>query len=790
MPARKIDLANVVDTAWIKQSFMMDASSISDTDMQFRTLSTAQFSFQDTTPGGNEAINPPPQFTRYADLRVGGLGKDQAEGTYRPSESRGIGRYYYEAYTESTTHLYMRFGVPQYNSLSNFFTNFYSAEAAAMARTGRGTSAFFKMGQAVGFIVGIVPRTLIYMYNVARWFGGKQSSKYYYMKPTMLLYWNAVTTILNTIATNMGIISPLIGANKSLAQQVLNDSADTGPDVLTSGRLNTAMHNMLPEIFEPSGGIDAYKLASRYQRLNMSYREAGYEAIANALVDDATSNNSNVVNITKLQAALATFLTQRITSDPAQMTTTAAQANNGSASGTVFTGLTAYMQAYMNCVNQTSWSPDDSTVPVDNTPVGSTDTSSGSTDTSNSTGTTQSTSSDQTSAPGQTGTVSAPTAETIFDPSNNADPGFNSSYFKDFQDFLVAEFQSGSAFVAFRVDGSGTVNESFSNSVKESDIQSKINSISASNRETRFTLEGGNISDNTVVKFAEGAVNAVKDFAVGTLMGAGIDITGLSALAGSAFVDIPKTWDASSANLPSMDFTIQLRSPYGNKISRLLNLYLPLAMLLAGSLPLATGKQSYTSPFLCEAYCRGRIAIRLGMITQLSITRGAGNIGWTEDGAPLGIDVSFSITDMSSVMYMPVAANFSTLDAAKMTLAQLVAGAEGTAINGTVGLVAPAAAQQANQNLSTVANATAASLTSSMWDDDNTYSNYMAILGSLTMVDQVSPSRKWKLRMTNQMANFNTWKSQGHLAMVMANTWLGRHIVGFSRAPRIGQSGA
>lgn len=778
MPARKIDLANVVDTSWIKQSFMMDASNISDTDMQFRTLSTASYSFCDTTPGGNEAINPPPQFTRYADLRVGGAGEYQAEGTYRPSESRGIGRYYYEAYTETSTHLYMRFGLPQYNSLTSFFTNFYSAEAAAMARTGRGTSAFFKMGQVVGFIVGIVPRTLIYMYNVAQWFSGKQTSKYYYLKPAMVLYWNAVTTILNTLATNMGIIPPLIGKTAADANKVLNDSQDTaGSDVFgTSGPMNAAMHNMLPEIFEPNGGIDAYKLATRYQRLNIAYRAAGYEAIAKSEVNDAQSNSPGGQNIAALQASLAAFMTQRITSDPALQTTMAAGASNGSNSGAVFTGLTAYTQAYMNCVNQTSWKADDGTVPVDNTPADSS-TPAPAPAPAPADG---SAAAPAPSPPPTTGNISAPAAETIYPP--NSDVAFDKSYFAGFSDFMKAEFESGSAFVAFRVDGSGTINESFSNSVKESDIQSKINSMSASNRETRFSLEGGNVSNDILTKFVQGAASAVTDFVSGTLQGVGINISGLSAIAGSAFTDIPKTWDASSANLPSMDFTLQLRSPYGNKLSRLLNLYLPLSMLLAGALPLATGKQSYTSPFLCEAYCRGRIAIRLGMITQLSITRGVGNVGWTEEGEPLGIDVSFSVTDMTSVMYMPVAANFSTMDAAKMSMAQLV-GSVGSSLTGGTD-------SNGNSTISNVASAAAASLTSSMWDDDNAYSDYMAILGGLTMMDQVSPLRKWKLRITNQAANFTTWKSQGHLMMWANSTWLGRVITGFSRAPRIGQSGA
>ena len=68
-------------------------------------------------------------------------------------------------------------------------------------------------------------------------------------------------------------------------------------------------------------------------------------------------------------------------------------------------------------------------------------------------------------------------------------------------------------------------------------------------------------------------------------------------------------------------------------------------MLLAGILPLSTGKASYTSPFLCQLYDRGRLQIRLGMIESLSITRGTTNLAFDKHGQALGIDVTFSVVE-------------------------------------------------------------------------------------------------------------------------------------------------
>ena len=86
---------------------------------------------------------------------------------------------------------------------------------------------------------------------------------------------------------------------------------------------------------------------------------------------------------------------------------------------------------------------------------------------------------------------------------------------------------------------------------------------------------------------------------------------------------------------------------------------IPLCSILAGALPLATGKQSYTSPFMLEMYDRGRNIVRLGMIESITVTRGTGNVGFNNEGQALGLEVSFSIKNLSSIVAMPVAPGFS-----------------------------------------------------------------------------------------------------------------------------------
>jgi hypothetical protein len=237
------------------------------------------------------------------------------------------------------------------------------------------------------------------------------------------------------------------------------------------------------------------------------------------------------------------------------------------------------------------------------------------------------------------------------------------SWFNEAKEDTQANFNDGNLFAVFKVDHTGSVQESFGNSVVESDLSQKLNSQSSQARETRFTFAEGNIGPDII----NSAVGAIGDVAKGVLDGVTMDFsTILAGLGGSGYIDIPKHWQSSSAQLPRVSYTMSLLSPYGNSISQMQNIYIPLCMLLAGSLPLSTGKQSYTSPYLCQIFDRGRCQIRLGMIESLSITRGTTNTPFNLSGAPLGVDVSFSVVDLSSLMHMPI--SNGTIGDHKMTL--------------------------------------------------------------------------------------------------------------------------
>jgi hypothetical protein len=178
------------------------------------------------------------------------------------------------------------------------------------------------------------------------------------------------------------------------------------------------------------------------------------------------------------------------------------------------------------------------------------------------------------------------------------------------------------------------------------DLENKFNSTSSSFQHARFTFGNGMF----LGEIMETALGAVTDVAMGALSGVTFGLAdAIKGLLGDGYVDIPEHWQSSSASLPTASYKMTLYSPYGNAISQVMNLFLPFAMLAAGSWCRSTGRQSYTAPFLCQLYDRGRVQIPLGMITEFSVASGTGNIGFSPQGAPLAMELSFRIKDYIAV---------------------------------------------------------------------------------------------------------------------------------------------
>jgi hypothetical protein len=688
--------ADIKDHSWIRQSFMLPERAIADLDHIRRIQTTADFKFTDTSIGGNFALNALPQWTGNADIRrfnfyKGNTGKENSD---QIRTSSGMGRFYSEVIDDNAQLIHIKAGVAKFNSLTQFFGNFYSAEASVLARTARSTSVFFDLGRLATSVVTIPLQGLVWAGKFVRFFLEKPSSKYYYLKPAMPLYWNAVTSMVNGIAVNMGVI-PRVGGG-------INDPLTEG--VVWSKEQITSIRKTLPDVIRADGGIDIVSVSTRAQRLANAFNEGLEKAMGDAASLDRIGQ----------ALAIRKYL-------------------NGGGAGDAAARLRAAQKAPFNQKTYLSTFLGEGDAKEGHTMDGYLDQSA--------------------------------TAENI-----QENVKFEQGTLDKMQAFYEAERKQGSSYVTFRVDSTGPASESFSNSAKSSDLAGTINGMSSSSREARFNVADGNIGELGGLGTLLGEfVTAGKDAVAGAA--SSLSISGIAALAGSAFVDIPDMWDSSTADVGRATYTIPLRAPYGHQYSRLQNLIIPMCALMALALPLSTGKQSYTSPLLLELFSQGRTQIRLGMVESLSFTRGVGETGWLPRGRFMGVDVNITIIDLSKVVHMPINPGFDLMKAGQFALAKGV----GEGVNALGGLFG-------NSNVVN-SDGLAAFTMSSSFDDDNKYTDYLSILGSLPLEAQTSSWRKFKLRATQQASEFRSYTSGSHMMNSFMGTMFGDVIMALSSSP-------
>lgn len=591
------------DSDWIRQSFIIGTTSKNSAvvaldpngpDLNNRYFTSALLKYTDASIGGNTCINPPPQYTRTADIRYQSLVPNSLPASIRLAKtpgSIGQGRAYAEKLDDNKQEIHLRFGVPTFNGLTQFFTGFYSGALGSAARTARMSDDIWKnffvfAGNAIGLAIAplfLVPMGIMFLGQAARYFANVPGSKFCYLKPAMPLYWNTVSSMVNAMASYSGLLTFV---NTDQAQSLLKggDGVDLQKTTVTN-----LVNKFIPDnIVRDDGTIDVYAIANRSNRMHIAFEAALSKAIQNA------PKNA-------WHAAIRQFVanTPKILSDVKPK------------------GIEVYLEEMKNSLFHTDNKKD--TVEKDFRIEGY------------DTGTAA-----DGSTEGSKATYSAP----------ESTAGKIASY-------LIGNWNDGSEFATFRVDYTGTVSDSFSNTATDSGLASRINDMSRSNREKRINLADG----TTGIPPIDAIGNAVRDLAGGVAEVVHFD--GLMALAGSAYVDIPKNWADSQTSFGKSTYTMTLMSPYGNPISRMFDIWIPLAMLLSGTLPLATGKQSHTAPFMCELHDRGRMITRYGMISDLSIARGVSNLGWTTEGNALAIEVTFSVIDLSSILAVPIQPGFS-----------------------------------------------------------------------------------------------------------------------------------
>jgi len=622
---------------WLRHAFLLptdDSAKSYGSKTKRRNATSAAFKFTNTSLGGNYAINNPPQFTRFCDIRHPGRGRSKAQAKY------GMGRYYSEAIDDTRDEIHVTVGVPRFSSWTSFFANFYDRHASLLANTGRTTDAWFNLGNIGGHLVTLPFQPIIIgvtgVSRVMNFLSKSQPSKWYYFKPSMHAYWSAVNTIANEFAIGLGIIPRVFSGGQE-------DLEDPGNKVTAADR--ERFHRMFPDLFRRDGSIDVMALALRTQRMS------------NASQDSFNKLNAAATSIDAMRAEVEKYA-QTTPTDPHPAIDS--------------------RQYFLDYIAKDK----------------------------------------------------PPSAADL-----TANESFSSwSELSNVYSFIRAAQYDGSQFVTFRVNHTGTVSESFSSTTEQVGVASQLNTKIKEGRSASFDFMGGNITDVVGSVF-----QGLKSVAAGVLNS--VNASGVAVLTGAAFVDVPEMWSGSTANLPTAEYTIPLPCAYGNVMSRFINMYIPLAMILPLGLPLSAGRSAYTSPFICQIFQKGRVQKQLAIVDNITITRGTGNVGWNAEKHMLGCEVSISFKDLSNVMHIPIKGGFadgSWLD---------------TAVKGTAVLAGETFGGDAGEALAHMAT------NGAVWDEQSLFQDYVSTLTSQSFADTYYVGNRLNLNVTRAMQDFTNWRS-------------------------------
>lgn len=220
----------------------------------------------------------------------------------------------------------------------------------------------------------------------------------------------------------------------------------------------------------------------------------------------------------------------------------------------------------------------------------------------------------------------------------------------------IGDFGNFSA-VPFYIDTDSSISESFSNSTTQSMIASTVNSVSDMGRELNFLL--GYTSAGTGVDILSKDADIASSIenintTINNLLGNNNFLSSLSkhltTVASGGKLTFPEIWSDSSFSR-SYNCEIKLISPDASKLSVYLNVLVPLFHLLGLVAPqsVRTNPNGYTNPFIIRAIYKGFFNVDMGIITDMSVTKGA-ECQWTPEGVPTSISINIGIKDLYQAM--------------------------------------------------------------------------------------------------------------------------------------------
>ena len=232
-------------------------------------------------------------------------------------------------------------------------------------------------------------------------------------------------------------------------------------------------------------------------------------------------------------------------------------------------------------------------------------------------------------------------------------PVFTDTEDKSFIESLE-ELLTQTNFVQFYIDPNSGVNESSENKTAESKLAGIFNTGQDMLKEAAFIGNSTGIDTTELVKALDKGVDTMNSKMFGgdgALSGVlNRILSSVNNVVKGENIIFPEIYQ-SSAFRKTYSVGIDLRAPYGNKVSYFMNVLVPLCHLLCLALPRQETANTYGSPFLIKAYYPGVFTCNLGIVESLTIDKSTSD-GTTIDGFPTHIKVTLNIVDLYSDLTM------------------------------------------------------------------------------------------------------------------------------------------
>lgn len=199
-----------------------------------------------------------------------------------------------------------------------------------------------------------------------------------------------------------------------------------------------------------------------------------------------------------------------------------------------------------------------------------------------------------------------------------------------------------------------TADISVNNNTTSSKMEGILNTASDTMKEIAFvTNSAGVLNMEELNEYSDSALGALSSYmgnsntTIGGVLERILQV-GSNTLKGENVI-FPEIYQNSNTG-SGFQITINLKSPYGDRISYYLNILVPLLHLVALAYPKQATANTYASPFLIKAYVPGMYHCNMGIVSSLTISKRTSDGSVNVDGLPMELEVSMNIQDLYSDM--------------------------------------------------------------------------------------------------------------------------------------------